>query len=286
MKTRHAWTGLIALSFFVLAAGPAAAQRVSLETLAQQVQTLTARLTTLETENTRLKGLLKHISVIGNDIFITGANLHVVNSLNETDSKNGLGNVIIGYNEPRGDGRADRSGSHMLVVGQQLNYGSFGGIVVGQRNTASGEFSSVSGGEENTASGGSSSVSGGRLNVASGFASSVSGGEENGSGERFSSVSGGRQNVAGGFASSVSGGERNTASERSSSVSGGHINIASGSVSSVSGGEANTASERSSSVSGGISNVAGAFGSSVSGGARRSVDGQTNWRAGELFQAQ
>jgi hypothetical protein len=43
---------------------------------------------------------------------------------------NGLGNVIIGYNEPRGGGD-NRSGSHNLVVGSRNNYASYGGFVGG-----------------------------------------------------------------------------------------------------------------------------------------------------------
>jgi hypothetical protein len=58
-----------------------------------------------------LETLLKHVSREKNEIFITGANLHIVNGLNSTDCfgvteeipncPNGLGNLIVGYNEPR-----------------------------------------------------------------------------------------------------------------------------------------------------------------------------------------
>jgi hypothetical protein len=43
---------------------------------------------------------------------------------------NGLGNVVIGYNEPRGAGD-DRSGSHNLVIGSQNNFSSYGGFMAG-----------------------------------------------------------------------------------------------------------------------------------------------------------
>jgi hypothetical protein len=59
-----------------------------------------------------LEELLKHVSREGKEIFITGANLHIVNGLERTDCgseeepipdcPNGLGNLIVGYNEPRG----------------------------------------------------------------------------------------------------------------------------------------------------------------------------------------
>jgi hypothetical protein len=113
-----------------------------------------------------------------NEVVISGANLRIVNGLGHTHTTNGLGNLIVGYNEERGDpNRPDmRTGSHNAVVGQFHNFSSFGGIVVGWLNEISGEFASVSGGSGNTASGRVSSISGGTNNTASGDQSSVSGG--------------------------------------------------------------------------------------------------------------
>ena len=53
------------------------------------------------------------------------------------DTTNGLGNLIVGYNElgnPNGD---NRTGSHNLVTGQQNSFSSYGGLVVGQVTTPS-----------------------------------------------------------------------------------------------------------------------------------------------------
>src|SRR5262245_50089416 len=36
-----------------------------------------------------------------NEVVITGANLRIVNGLGTTDTTNGLGNLIVGYNEAR-----------------------------------------------------------------------------------------------------------------------------------------------------------------------------------------
>jgi hypothetical protein len=36
-----------------------------------------------------------------NEVVVTGANLRIVNGLGSTDTTNGLGNLIVGYNEPR-----------------------------------------------------------------------------------------------------------------------------------------------------------------------------------------
>ena len=161
-----------------------------------------------------LQDLLVHFSRDQNEIFITGANLHVANGLGDTRRTNALGNVIIGYNEPRApndpNGPDDRTGSHMLVVGENLNYTSVGGIVVGLLNATNGLFSSVTGGTKNTASGWYSAISGGNFNTASGIVSSVSGGQ---------------QNAASGHTSSASGGLQNNAIDQSSSVSGGRFNL-------------------------------------------------------------
>jgi hypothetical protein len=112
-----------------------------------------------------------------NEVVITGANLRIVNGLGATDTTNGVGNLIVGYNELRAGGAPnDRSGSHNVIVGRFDNFSSFGGLVVGEINEISGQFASVSGGNQNTASGEDSVVSGGRRNSASGLVSSVSGG--------------------------------------------------------------------------------------------------------------
>ena len=135
-----------------------------------------------------------------------GVNVQIVNGSGSTTGLvDGLGNLIVGYNELRGAGD-DRSGSHNLVVGKEHNFNSFGGLVAGFSNTLSGSHASVSGGQQNTASGYSSSVSGGTYNTASGNYSSVSGGRFNNASGNYSSVSGGRFNNASGYFSSVSGG--------------------------------------------------------------------------------
>src|SRR5262245_10182081 len=111
---------------------------------------------------------LQYVSGGPNEIVITGANLRIVNGLGDTETTNGLGNLIVGYNEPRGVEIDVRTGSHNVVVGSQNNFSSFGGLVIGLFNEISGEYASVSAGLLNTASGNFSSVSGGQGNTASG----------------------------------------------------------------------------------------------------------------------
>jgi hypothetical protein len=85
--------------------------------------------------NTRLAALetkLAHVSVAGDNIYIDGANLYVRSGSGSTDGPvNGLGNLVIGYNQGRGPGLDDRTGSHNLIVGSKHNFSSYGGIVAG-----------------------------------------------------------------------------------------------------------------------------------------------------------
>jgi hypothetical protein len=190
---------------------------------------LLSRVTTLENKT-------QYMSVSGTDVFFTGCNVHIRDGSGNTNGPvNGLGNLIVGYNESRGGGD-DRSGSHNIVVGMENNFSSYGGLVVGDLNTISGAFASVSGGQANTASGDFASVSGGQANTASGKLASVSGGLFNTASSNLASVSGGTGNIANGPFASVSGGTGNTASGNLASVSGGTGNTASGFVASVSGG--------------------------------------------------
>jgi hypothetical protein len=175
------------------------------------------------------------------EVVITGANLRLVNGLRATATTNGLGNLLVGYNESR-QGDNVRTGSHNVVVGQGHNFSSFGGLVVGRQNEISGAFAAVSGGFDNTASGASAAVSGGIFNRASGTSAAVSGGFDN---------------TASANATAVCGGQGNTASGESAAVSGGHGNTASSANAAVSGGEANTASGFAAAVGGGRNHMAG-----------------------------
>lgn len=138
-----------------------------------------------------LEAKLVHVSTVGNEITISGANLHVVNGTGVTTQTNSLGNIIIGYNELRTSPDNERSGSHMLVVGTQLSYTGTAAIVVGFQNSSYGHFASVSGGTNNEASGDGASVSGGAFNFASGEISSVNGGYLNRASAFASTVGGG-----------------------------------------------------------------------------------------------
>ena len=207
---------------------------------------------------------------------LSGANLQIANGLGGTDTLNGLGNVIIGYDENRPVGTPpecstgvvqnpnnctgvwavdQKGGSHNLVIGPNHNYSGVAGYVAGFKNSLHSNWSSISGGTENKNYAVFSSIAGGRLNV-TGVGTSIT-------------VTGGVSNFAYGSYSSITGGELNTASGAGSSVNGGYFNTASGAWATVSGGVSNAATGTRSTVSGGSGLIAGAI---------------NGWRAGQLAE--
>jgi len=178
------------------------AQIVALQPLAAEVVALEAQVAALQT----VDDLANYLEVDMSDpskpvVRIVGANFQVVNGLGDTETKNGVGNLIVGYDEAATSvfavyfcsdgqwadestclsaneawGNDQKSGSHYIVGGSGNSYTQSGGLVVGRRNVSNRKFSSVSGGSYNTASGYASSVSGGVYNAASGNYASVSGG--------------------------------------------------------------------------------------------------------------
>ena len=287
--------------------GVVAAQNALIAQLQGDVAGMQAQVTANLTKINSAEATLGCMSKTGNDVFFTGCNVRVVNGTGRTESVNGLGNLIVGYDESGADPEggilpAVKTGSHNIVSGFGNTYSAYGGLVMGLSNRITGNYAVVLNGRDNRASGVFSSVTGGKFNSATGGFSSVSGGQGNTAGSQDSSVSGGLSNVAtGGQGASVSGGFSNTASGQGASVSGGFSNTASGFSASIGGGENNTASGRSSSVSGGYSNTANGQGASVSGGYANITDGnyasvsggQTrvapgdfSWAAGSLFEPQ
>ena len=185
---------------------------------------LNNQITTLQSKLINVIALNPYVSVdathqqngvAGPHITFRGANVHIVNGLNSTTSVNGLGNLIIGYDEVPGSGLGptDRGGSHNLVIGpfHAFTQAALGGFVAGEQNTISNQAASVTGGQFNSATGPQSSVTGGQSNQATGPLSSVSGGAGNTASGGGSSVTGGELNTAAGNGASGTGGQNNTA---------------------------------------------------------------------------
>jgi len=230
-------------------------------TLQTQVTALQTAVASLQAASGTLATVSQYMSVETVNghptVRFTGANVQVVNGMGSTTTANGLGNLIIGYDEPDtlpgalnlhrctiGANPASyasvtdetscvaaggewvntgfKTGSHYVVLGSQNNYSRWGGLIAGFQNTSNFNYASVSGGTNNTASNLYSSVSGGRGNTARGDSSSVSGGSGNTASGNFASVSGGQSNAASGGDANVTGGANNVASGQYSSVLGGY----------------------------------------------------------------
>lgn len=275
--------------------------------------TANAKIATLQADS-----LAEHVSIQTvngyTTVWVEGANLQVVNGMGatngdpalETDDKgptNGLGNVIIGYNEATfksfstcSDGRValDRDPDKSAPEECRAGINAQGQPVtdhLGNAITAvwgragahrTGSHNLVVGAEHGYSSHGGllagyasmvnmpwGSVSGGKGNLASGKYSSVSGGERNKASGNTASISGGGFNTAPGNQSSVTGGSQNTALALRSSVTGGNENIAAGTSSSVSGGRRNQSSRSYTSISGGY---------------QRSTEVDYEWVAGGLSE--
>jgi hypothetical protein len=314
----HGWQAAAMWDWAINTANPRfAAQQAEIDSLQAQVDAMDSNNVALQAQVDAMDAYVQQLQAyvevdeLTNPsqpvVRIVAANLQIVNGDGTTESINGTGNLIVGYNEAWGttlactDGYYNqdqttcedeghvwaanhRSGSHNLIVGTGHSYGRFGGLVAGQYSVINGEYASVSGGSGHTASALWSSVSGGDNNIASENNTSVSGGSDNTASSYAASISGGKENTASGGYSSISGGQQNTASANYSSVSGGGMNFASGDWSSVSGGVQDTALGEFSSVSGGLRNTASGDGSSVSGGADGSAAGESDWVAGTLFE--
>ncbi|MCC6699046.1 MAG: hypothetical protein IT365_25710, partial [Candidatus Hydrogenedentes bacterium] len=145
--------------------GLAAAQS-ELGSVMADLATVQATLAEAQTKLTHMsieEGALNGLN--GPHLIIEGCNVHVRSGSGDTEDAEGLtglGNLIIGYNEPPDPVVHGRLGSHNLVLGSFHEYSSWGGLVAGYHNAVTGRFSSASGGSFNLASGDGSSASGGQ----------------------------------------------------------------------------------------------------------------------------
>ena len=180
------------------------------------------------------------VDTVNHSIVMSGVNLQVVDGSASTvcsGSCNGLGNVVVGYDE---GSTANKSGSHNLVVGSNHTYISYGGFIAGRNNSLEAEFGSVSGGQGNVVSAECASISGGVDNSATGDSASVSGGSLNAAISNYAWIGGGESNRATANYSAVSGGRLNEASGQFATVGGGRDNEAAAQYSSVTGGLENS----------------------------------------------
>lgn len=170
-------------------------------------------------------------SSFGQDTWnLSGLNVRLDNGAGTTyGASNGLGNLILGYNESEGghrdaegnfmDGEV-RVGSHNLVVGAGHTYGSNGSLLGGYNNSLFGQGSAILSGQASLVTGTWSAILGGLDNRATATNTCISGGHSNtASGDR-ASVSGGLLNISSGIATSILGGQYMQVSEQYETASG------------------------------------------------------------------
>ena len=210
-------------------------QTAAIERLDQKVSNvdiadLDNRVEKIETNTVlELDGYLKLHPEDSETALFQGINVQIVNNGFTTDSIDGTGNLILGFNEINPVARAycseisitdesacvdsgftwsanKRLGSHNLVLGRWNDYINFGGIVGGEFNKIAGSYSMVLGGILNETQSAYSTILGGSGNKAQGLGTTISGGEANRTIGVLSSIAGGFNNRTKGNLSTISGG--------------------------------------------------------------------------------
>jgi len=243
----------------------------------------------LEARVAALEALLASAGLVGDTIVFSGVNVQIVDGSGSTDGGgveecrkdkdcaddgrctdfgrcvigDGVGNLIIGYNESDGDDL--KIGSHNVIIGADHTYTGYGAIVAGEDNEVGEAAASVTGGRGNAAVADYASVTGGVDNVAEGEKSIVAGGNSNTAFSEDSSILGGTFNRTTGFSTAVCGGRRNRAHGFASAILGGFENESRGPSSSITGGDYNFTTAIHAVVVGGRDNVAGGTSSVVLG---------------------
>ncbi len=175
------------------------------------------------------------------------ANVRILNGATKTDQANGLGNLIIGYNEPHTTPK-NRTGSHNLILGVGHGYESFGSIISGKNHSIQSPHAAVIGGEENEIGQlGESSVSiaGQKNNIGitknSKYAANVAGQNNTASNTHAANVAGQNNTASNTHAANVAG-QNNTASNTHAANVAGQNNTASNTHAANVAGQNNTAS--------------------------------------------
>ena len=210
------------------------------------IQMMQAQITALQSQVASLEasavpGLGDYVSVddSAHTILVSGANLQVHNGYGANWS-NGLGNVIVGYNQLQAeqDPVDTRNGSHNMVIGNGHYYTgvhnlisggtnrAFGsaGVIFGYNNKTWDNANVVLGGGNNAAYGDACAILGGVLNVTNGVENVLIGGRSNQTEGNRNVVLGGRENVASGGDGVITGGAQNSLIGDVASIFGGENN--------------------------------------------------------------
>src|SRR5271166_3292697 len=150
-----------------------------------------------EAEQLELKSILTCVKYVGEGVDkkptvrVSGCNVQIVNGEGSTETTNGEGNLVVGYDELPEKG--SQSGSHNIILGKEQAFTGYGSIIGGKHNFDSRHFDAVFG-FENETNGQWSSVLGGSHNLASGDASVIAGGDHNKAVGHTTSILGGGLN--------------------------------------------------------------------------------------------
>jgi hypothetical protein len=273
---------------------PAGASLKAASASAAQLDATRAALQDARAQIAGLKHLLAGISrgtVNGRPtLTISGLNVRVVDGTGSTDgAPNGLGNLIVGYDEQAGA----QTGSHNIILGLGQRATSWGSVVGGTHNAsngpsqilfgtgndATGPFAGVLGGTRNSAATRLSAILGGCLNQTGSAPATlpdsdeclVGNGQPVGLTDQGQTIGGGAFNSAAGTFTAIAGGELNHTDNEYATVAGGFSNVARAGGSSVLGGSSNTATSFFDAVVGGLRNSAAGGSSVVVGGVGNSV---------------
>ena len=112
--------------------------------LSGELQSLRSDLGTLQDQTHGVEDLLAYVEVdpVAHDIVVSGANLRLDNGSGDTDTANGLGNLVIGYDEDD-DASEPREGSHNLVIGKENGYEGVASIVHGSWSVSDEDYAAV-----------------------------------------------------------------------------------------------------------------------------------------------
>jgi hypothetical protein len=237
--------------------------------LAAQVASLQNTVASLQSTNDQLNNNLANMQLLnqyvtvdlaaengvkGPNITFHGANIHIVSGYGATnDPVTGLGNLIVGYNEPDAGNpffpppTNYRFGSHNLILGEQnwFSLASYASFVGGKNNKARSDHAFLGTGEQNQALASFAAIVGGEVNEVKAPISSILGGQNNsivnltpdlsalaplppGEDGWFATIVGGNENQAVGPWSTVLGGQDNFSSNYYSTAIGGHDTLAQG----------------------------------------------------------
>jgi Cys-rich repeat protein len=225
-------------------------------------------------------------------IIFRGVNVHVENGQGNTMSSNGVGNLVVGYDE----GTGTKDGSHNIVIGKNHEYQCIASFVSGSNNKVYSPSSAAVGGQYNTVDGdnsatvagnynrtnatGAATLAGGKNaslpNIVNGENAAIVGGDDNTANAENSVILAGGKNTteSSGSNALIAGGTRHTTkTEASMAILGGRENTATQHGSTVVGGWNNQALNNRGTAVGGKNNKATAFDSTVVGGLSNETSG-------------